>query len=122
MRPPTCARSPRDDDRTDAEPRRAAGAQQDISIAQPVAVGRDRDLGHFRITASGAHVERFDVVDVRRDADVADQAVHERVKRERVVRAGRESEVHRWAIHASSASCAATAASVKPPRPADRDR
>ena len=88
MRPPTSRFDRATTIGPDAETRRAAGAQQHIAIAQPVAVGGDRDLGHFGIAARGPHVERFDVVDVRRDAELAGTA-RARARETRRCRSGR---------------------------------
>ena len=120
----------RDDDGADAEAGRSTGAQQDVAVAKAVAVGVDRHLRHLCVGSGGADVQRFDVVEVRRDADAGNESVHDRVKRERVVWAGREGEVTgsracglrglglaglglTVSSHAITALCAAIAASFR---------
>ena len=98
IRPPTGRGELRDDDRPDAEAGGATRAQQDVAIAKAMAVGVDRDLRDLRIVGSLARMfsasmsSRCGVT-----CGPGNEPVHERVERERVVRARGEGEVYRGA-------------------------
>src|SRR4029453_1635123 len=51
------------------------------------------------VGTGGTDGQRFHVVEMRRDADSGNEPVHDRVKRECVVGAGRESKIHNLSVH-----------------------
>jgi len=82
-----------------------AGAHQGILVAQ-VQVGGQGDLGDFGFARFRTEVQRFNVIEMGGDRRARNQAMHQGMKGERIVRTGREGEVQSGGHADSRLSCA----------------